>query len=144
LRLLGDGGRGFGAGDGGGVLGLREDLGAVAERGSVDVAAGVFAFAELRGGERADAVFEILKGAEVAAREVLRVLQGDDVFPAEFGVADEVAPHFRFDVQPLDGVPSEDVAGVGECYDVRVVGEDLVGDWIHHLTIIVLREVEFQ
>jgi len=32
---------------------LGEDFGAVAERGSVDVAAGVVAFAELRGGERA-------------------------------------------------------------------------------------------
>jgi len=40
-------------------------------------------------------------------------LQGDDVFPTEFGVADEVAPHFRFDVQALDGLPGEDVAGVG-------------------------------
>lgn len=40
-------------------------------------------------------------------------MQGDDVFLAEFGVADEVAPHFRFDVQPLDGLPGEDVASFG-------------------------------
>jgi len=98
LRLLGDGGRGFGGGEGGGFPGLREDLGAVAERGSVDVAAGIVAFALLRGGERAGAFFEILECAEVAAGEVLRVLQGDDVFPAELFVADEVAPHLRFDV----------------------------------------------
>ncbi len=113
MGLFGEGGRGFGGGEGGGFLGLREDFGAVAERGSVDVAAGVVAFALLRRGERAGAFFEKLECAEVAAGEVLRVLQGDDVFPAEVRVADEVAPHFRFDVQPLDGVPGENVAGVG-------------------------------
>lgn len=57
MRLFKDGGRGFGGGEGGGVLGLGEDCGAVAERGSVDVAAGIVAFALLRGGERAGAVF---------------------------------------------------------------------------------------
>lgn len=92
---------------------MREDSGAVAEGGAVDVAAGVVTVALLRGRERAGAVFEVLEGAEVAAGEVLRVLQGDDVFPAELGVGDEVAPHFCFDVEALDRLPGEDVAGAG-------------------------------
>ena len=128
--------------DFGGVLAQGEDICCAAQRVKVHVVAGIVAFALLLGCEGAGAVFEIFEGAEVAGFHVLWVLQRDDVFPAKVLFADEILPHLGFYVQPLDGVVGEDVAGVSERNDVRVVCEDFVGDWIHSLPIIIPREVE--
>lgn len=69
-------------------------------------------------------------------------MQGDDVCSTELLFADEVTPVLRLDVETLDGVVGEDVAGVHEGDNMGVVGEDLKGDWIHHIPVIVLREME--
>ncbi len=39
------------------------------------------------------------------------VLDCDDIFAGELVVADEVPPHLGLDVEALDGVPCEDIAG---------------------------------
>ena len=120
-----------------------EDMGAITESGFIDIAARVVTFALLGGCKRAGAFFEILEFAEVAAGEVLRVLQGDDVLSAEFLVADEVSPHLSFDIETLDSLPGENIACGFQGYNVRVVREYFEGDRIHHLSIVILGESQF-
>jgi hypothetical protein len=54
---------------------------------------------------------EVFKGAHVPIGEVMGVLDCDDIFAGELVVADEVPPHLGLDVEALDGVPCEDIAG---------------------------------
>lgn len=67
----------------------------------------------------------------------------NDVFPSKFRIADQISPHLRFDVESCDCVVTEDIACILERHDMRIVGEDLVRHWIHHLAFIVLRKVQF-
>lgn len=84
---------------------------------------------------------KVFEGTEVTRLDVLRILQGDDVFPGKVLFTDQVPPIFRLDVQALDGIVGKDVAGVPEGYQMCVICEDFEGDWVHHFPIIVLGEV---
>ena len=70
------------------------------------------------------------------------VLEGDYVFAAEFGVVDEVLPHFGLDVHALDRFPGEDICVVAVAHrnDMGVVGEDLEGDRVDQVTLSVCRD----
>ena len=85
---------------------------------------------------------EVFEGAQISRLDVLWILECDDVFSAELLVVDEISPHLRFDVQAFNCVVCEDIAGVLQGYNMRVVCEDLVGDRIHHLALIILAELE--
>ncbi|KAL8954370.1 MAG: hypothetical protein Q9193_007274, partial [Seirophora villosa] len=110
--------------------------------GSIDVAGWIVSLTLLlwRGG--VGAFLEILESAEVARLNVLRILQSDYVFAAEVLFADEISPVLRFDVEAVDRIIGEDVAGVSKSYEVCVVGEDLEGDRVDHFPIVVLRKVQ--
>lgn len=85
------------------------------------------------------AVLQVLELVEIAARHVLRVLQGDDVGARKGLVIEQVLPHLGLYVHALDRVPREDVcvAAVADGDDVRVVGEDLVGDGVDEVAFTV-------
>lgn len=70
------------------------------------------------------------------------VLQRDDVLPAEVLIADEILPVFGFDAESFDRFPAEDIAGILQRDDVRVVCKHLVRDRIGVLALVVSGEIE--
>lgn len=66
-------------------------------------------------------------------------MQGDDVGARKGLVVEQVLPHLGLDVHALDGIPREDigVAAVPDRDNVRVVGEDLVGDGVDEIAFTV-------
>lgn len=85
---------------------------------------------------------QVLELAQIAAGEVLRILESDHVRSLELSIADQIPPILRLDVESLDRVVGEDVAGVLQSNDMRVVCEDLERDRIDILALLVLGEVE--
>jgi endonuclease YncB( thermonuclease family) len=85
------------------------------------------------------AVLQELELVEIAARHILGILQGDDVGARKGLVVEQVLPHLGLDVHALDRVPRKDVgvAAVADGDDVRVVGENLVGDGVDEVALTV-------
>ncbi len=119
-----------------------EDCGCVAQGFLVHIATRVVSFSSLLFGQSADAVLKVLEGAQIPGLNVLRVLDCDNVFPSKLLVADKVAPHLRFDIEPFDCIVRKDIAGDLQSNNMGVVRKNLEGHWIHHLPFIILVEME--
>ena len=72
----------------------------------------------------------------------MRILQRDDILSTEFIIADKIAPHLGFDVQPLDRLPGEYIPSIRQSYEVCIICEYFKCDRVHHFPIIVLRELQ--
>lgn len=74
----------------------------------------------------------------------MRVLKCDDVFARKLIVADQVAPVLRLDIETLDGVPCEDIPRCPQRDNVGVIREDLEGDRVAILAVVILVDVELE
>lgn len=110
---------------------------------------------------------KMLEVVDFAVGKILRILQNDDVFALEFGTGNEVLvdkaaeisnvsnrralktrrkfsyrPVLWLDVEFFDGLVAEDIARSCDSSDLRVVGENLVGDGAEVLSLRVFAEVQ--
>ena len=121
-----------------------KNLGRRSQGSGVDVAerGGALGFLFVR--QRRRALLNVFEIGHVAIAEIVGILQRDDILARELVVRDEVTPQLGLDVEALDRVPGEDVAGGLEGHDVRVVGEDLERDGIAELARLVFVHVELE
>lgn len=84
----------------------------------------------------------MFEGAEVPRLNVLRVLQGDDVFAAKLLIRHQVPPHPRLDVQFLDSIPRKNISRVTQGHNMRVVREDFEGHRVDIFVRVVLCEIK--
>ncbi len=89
-----------------------------------------------------DAFTKVFKVAQIPAVHIQRILQGNDILPSKLGITNQIPPHLRFYVEPLNGIPRVHIARFPHRYKMGIICEHLVCHWIHHLTLIVLEEVQ--
>ena len=122
-------------------LGLQY-AGSVAQSGSIKVATWIVTDGSLFFCKGICAILDVFEGTEISRVDILRILEGNNVASAKFGVADQISPHLRLDVESFDGIVGEDIACVLESYNVCIIGKDLEGYRVHHLSFIVLDKMK--
>ena len=72
----------------------------------------------------------------------MRILKRDDIFPRKCVPAYEVDPRLRLYVQPLDCIIREYIARVLDGHDMRIISQNLVGDGIDIIPLLILCKVQ--
>lgn len=88
------------------------------------------------------AILQVLECRQVAALQILRVLQRDDILPPKLVVRHQVAPHLGLDIEPFNRIPRKHIARRSQRHDVRVVRKGLERDGVDVLARIVLGKVQ--
>ena len=117
-----------------------EDFGGGAEVLALDSSA---TLSLLLGSQSVCAFLQVFVLAQIARCDILRVLQGDDVFPLKVLIGNQILPVLALYIEALHGIPSKDIPRIPESDDVGVVRKDLERDWVHVLAIIVFGKLQF-
>ena len=92
--------------------------------------------------QRINALPKVFELAQIPALHVQRILQRNDILPAKLHITDQIPPHFRLYVQPLNRIPGVHIARFPHSYKMRIIREHLIGNRIHHLILIIPQEMQ--
>ena len=110
----------------------------------VDTAERIRALCFLLIRQRAGAFLHKLEARQIAIRQVMRILQGDDILPRELIVAHEIPPHLCLHIQPLNRIPRVYIPARLQRDDMRIIRKHLERDRIAELAGLVTVHVEFE